>query len=269
MEAHNDYTRLISVCGIDDKSKNASPYVNIFYLSDEDKINEFNKFKQETLEHKISINREFAERLVDIIKYTDFDLSKDGFDDRVINIMANEAIKNKNDSSIQRIHDYVSFPAESDSKDNHTIIKNIYLKTCEIINSSDNSNLKEQLNTYFKNKDYSKLVDVAYDMKNQKYKRHMIEYFDKLLIENNYYLPNLAETIDYYEWSYCHEIARYSSLKEETTRGFVDALKNIALANKSSKSAIDRVKSLVKYNFSSGTYEELIEYLKDQVLSSK
>lgn len=84
----------------------------------------------------------------------------------------------------------------------------------------------------------------------------------KLLLENDFYLPNLSSSLDYDKWGYCHEVARYCNGKDDLTKAFIDVLKKISKEESSSKSALEKVHALIIYNFSTAIRSEFEEFLK-------
>ena len=250
VEIHNDYSELERCYGSKEEKQKSDNQVNesIFYLSDEDKKKRFENLVSKILNNEVNYDKSLIDEIVDIFKYTRFDFKQDGLIEHLSSHIAKEAI-NGNKTSLNRLEDYISFPRESGDEKVYTQIEEIYDKSNELYRGTKNSELSIELMKYYQEKDYASLTDFIYDVANFKKPQFIRDSFNQLLLDNNFYLPNLRETINYNSWSYCHEVARYVRDKENLEKPFLSLLEKIAKENSDSDSAVDRINALVKYNF--------------------
>ncbi|MBQ7276477.1 MAG: hypothetical protein IJS58_04420 [Bacilli bacterium] len=107
------------------------------------------------------------------------------------------------------------------------------------------------------NRDYETLIDILYNNKNKENSKEIAITLSKA----KFVLPDLAKTIDYSVWSYCHEIAKFVSQYEDTKKEFLDTL--VEQRKKTdSKSLIQRCDALTKYNFNMDFEKYYNDYLE-------
>lgn len=245
---YDDYNDLSSLCPLkmdESKSKsNDNRYTSIYYLNEEDRTLYLNEFKTNTINGKYQIDRQYVDRVIEIIKYTKFDLYKDNFIDVLINKIADNAISG-DEEALKRLHDYVEIPLEAG---NPEIVKDIYNKASDKVMIYRKNVFTKEIETYYKNLDYSSLIYVIYDIDGRSEKDYIKKCFNGLILDNNFYLPDLYKSLDPNEWSYCHEIARYCFKNKALQESFVNYLKSVAIKHPEKEATIDKVFSLVKYN---------------------
>lgn len=265
VDVHNDYTMLVKNYSSEIKKEQKDIYdVSVFYFDDKGKKDYFLKFKKDTLAGKLAINRAYIDRLIEIIKYTDSDLKKDGLLDNIITkVISNYSSGDK--SAYQRLEDYINFPEEANDK---KIVKDIFSEISSQLHKVETDSLELEMNNAFKNGDYRYLLDLLYEVEHYKKPEHIRTNVKKILLSNHFYLPDLSKTIDYESWSYCHQVARLSKLDQELSIAFIDVMKEDVVNNKESVSAVDRAKALVQYNFEADIFNEFLSFC-EQVLNKK
>ena len=185
---------------------------------------------------------------MDIIKYTDFNLKKDGLYDSIVQQLSEDAVRNTESESLSRLYDYVHFPMEAGTPEALETIKSIYNDSKNMFEQAKGSELKMTINEAISNNDYSFLLDLIYDVANYKKPPFIRELFIGLLLQNDFYLPDLSKTLSYDSWSYCHEVARFVANNETMQPSFVELLKKQIINNSQSKSAKEKARALVQYN---------------------
>ncbi len=251
VELYNDYSKVIFAFGNKKKTEEMSNSIidiSVFYLNDEDKERTFKLFKDDVLKGRIDVNKPFIEKLIDLIKYTDFDFKQDGLYDCLTDSISKHAIKNNGGEVLERLYDYVHFPIDASNNKASEIIKNLYLDVSTIFENKKKEELKETVDDKIKNGDYSEMLDIIYDVSNYKKPIYIREMFDKLLIENDFYLPDLSTSLNYYQWSYCHQVAKYVSNNEKFKNSFIDELKKQISKHNNSKSVKEKAIALLEYN---------------------
>lgn len=245
---YDDYHDLSSLCPskINDSKQNEEDMrtTSVYYLNDDDRKIYFNEFKEKTASGYLKINRNYVDRLIELVKYTKFDLSKDNFIDLVTDKIAESAIHGE-EEALNRLHDYVEFPLETGDPER---VKEIYKATESKVKDVRIKEFEKEIGLYCKNKDYASLTYVIYDIENKRTEKYIKDYFNKLLTENNFYLPDLSKSIGPNEWSYCHEVSKYSFKNDYLIKPLTDYLKNIIKKHSTKPATIDKAFSLVKYN---------------------
>ena len=257
VEVHDDYSLLSKNYPIESQRKNNNAYGDsVFYYDDEGKLEYFSRFKKDTLDGKLNIDKAYIDRLVEFIKYTDFNLNEDGLLDCVVkNVIENYS---KGDySAYSRLHDYFTFPEETS---NNKIIVNIYNDISSKLHKAENDSIENGMNNAYKSNVYNYLVDILYDIERYKKPEHVRKCVKQLLLSNDFYMPDLSKTLEYESWLYCHQVARLSKMDDELSIAFVNYLKQEVQKHVNSKSAIDRAKSLIQYNFNVDTFNEFMNF---------
>lgn len=246
-----------------DKNTQRGTIRSIYFLSDNDKRIALNKYKNELKDGKLKINRYYIDKLVDVVKYSDFDLKKEGLYDLVVNNIASDATKNQNSDVFNRLKDYTQHPFLDDSKRAKTLMTSICNDVSQKYEEYKLDELQTSINNFLKENNFGALLDLAYSVEKHKEPETVRNAFDRLLKDNGFYLPDLSKTITEDQWGYSHEIARYVSDNEQLKEAFFNALKNMLIQNKSSKTLKDRIDALLRYNFSANEVNVLKEYLNN------
>lgn len=262
VELNDDYAHLINVSGERNKKTTLDKrYASIFYLGDEDKRKAFIDFKNRVINNDFEVDRQFMEQVVEFIQYTDFDLTSDGLFDCIVEAVAMDEIKNGNSEALNKLYVYLEYPLESRDEKAYKNVKKIYDAIMSIIKNNTKENIQNSVELDIKHGNYRDLLDLLYDVSNYKKPRYVRDAFDSLLAKNNFYMPNLSETLDYEEWSYCHAVAKYVKNDEQKKKLFIQMLKDQITKNPLSKSAIEKAVALVQYNFGKESLEEFKAFL--------
>ncbi len=259
-DVHDDYTELSKSYpkNIYEDKVHSGLLESLFYLSDEDKIKQFDLFKEKVNKNSLPIDRWFADKLIDLIRFGAFDWN----DGNLLNIIIEKiasAASNGNDDAFTRIYDYVSFPTESG---NDVLVANIYKDIEKIVQKNKCNKFIETVNSCYNNDNYDELTKIAYDSKNNNLPLFIKNQFSKLLLDNGFYLPDLSKTISYVQWSYCHEIAKLSMNDSMLKNNFMFQMIDVVREHKDSKTAIEKAKALIEYNFDADSLKVFNEQIK-------
>lgn len=207
---------------------------SIFYLSEENKKIYFDKVCS-----FIKENKQFDKRIAEWIRgiYAEY---SEPLPEDLIRLIAKSYFSNKPSFSCDTT--YLTFeifpggiPKEEKYQTFIETFKEEYLKLCSeyLINT---------IQSYFENCEYDKLVDL-FD-KNKSIKNIFIE---KLLFENNFYIPDLSCDLDESLWTLCHVIAELSK-NYKIEEQYVNAIKNTYKnATNKTDTLITRLWALVYY----------------------
>ena len=263
VEVHYDYSELAKEFAATNKKERDEKYEkSVFYLDDEGKKQYFMQFKKDILEKNISVDRQFVDTLVEIIKYTNFDISEDNLQQSVeTQIVDNYLAGNKD--AFNRLYDYKQFPLESGDSD---LVKKMYDNIWSDICSREIENIKDEINNRLKENDYRYLADLISDVANFKKPRHIMENVYELLMSNDFYLPDISKNLTYDGWTYCHQVAKLASSKDELRDKFIETLKSVVSNHKNSASTVDRAKALIEYNFDANT-KKLFDSYVDEIIN--
>lgn len=263
VDVHDDYSGLIQC--FSQKNEEESIYnTSVFYYDDEGKNEYFYSFKKDTLDGKLHLDRNYIDKLVEIIKYTDSDLNKDGFLDYVI-LKVIENCNNGDSSAYDRLNDYIHFPDEADNKQ---IVSELFKKIASKMRKAESDSLEVQMTEAYNENNYRYLLDLLNDVEQFKKTPSTINDIKQHLLKNRFYLPDLSKMLNYESWSYCHQVARISKNDDELSASFINLLKEELKKHKSSKSAVDRSLALLKYNFDSEKYNEFLLFCQQLEKSS-
>ncbi len=256
-EVHKDYSELIkNFSSNNEKEKINILDTSVFYLDDEGKRSAFLKFKKDTLEGTATINRQYIDRFAEFLKYTDFDLKDDGLIDCVISTVVDKYL-NGDTSAYDRLQDYTNFPNETN---NPKIMDEVFEEVSQKLHKTETESIELKMKDAFEKEDYTFLLDLLHDVEHYKKPEHIRKEIKRILINNNFYFPDLSKNIDYESWSYCHQVAKISKGDNDMSHKFINLLKEEVSKHKDSKSAIDRAKALVQYNFDAETFKEFVAY---------
>ena len=260
VEIHNDYSMLVNSYPLNVKKEQKSIYdVSVFYFDDKGKQDYFRKFKEDTLNGKLAINRAYIDRLVEIIKYTNSDIKEEGLLDYIISKIIND-YSSGNKEAFNRLEDFVSFPSEVDNK---KIISTIFSDISSQLNKAEIDYIKSEMDNSFKTGDYAYLVDLLYDVEHYKKPERIRTTVKQLLIDNRFYMPDLSQKLEYESWTYCHQVARLSKSDDELRAPFIELLKEETKKHKNSVSAVDRAKALVQYNFDANEFGDFVTFCNE------
>ncbi len=258
VDTHYSYKKLVELYPSEPKKKQEnSVRQSIYYMGDEDKKNYFEKFKNETLAGDMQFDRNYVDVLMEILKYTSFDVKEDGLLDCIKENIIKKSL-NGDKEAINRLHDYTDFPGEADEKG---IAKQLYSNILTNVHERECVELTKAIKQSLLSNDYSYLIDLIYDIEHLKKPEHIKIAFKNLLLENSYFLPDLRKTLTYEQWSYCHRIARFASSNQDLIDNFYGHLEQLAGEYSSSESAIDKLKVLVQYNYDQKHFDEFCSFL--------
>lgn len=261
-DVYDDYSELQKSypSSVYEEKKSVDYNGSIFYLSDSDKKNQFIHFKDSCLKNEISIDRVFADQLMDIIRFGDFDITEDGLEDLIVEMISSEVLKG-NEDAFRRMEDYI---AVIRTEKNGDVIKRIIEKCRTKILEKQIEQMNKEILKISLNKNYIELSELLTKIKKNKESPKLVSEFKKHLINQDFFLPDLSETINYSIWSYCHDIAKFSSNDDQLLNNFLSTLKRLSDEYSNSPTAIDRIKALVEYNFPSETYDNFCEQIKNK-----
>ena len=190
MEAHDDCEELIKEYSPDAKKKLDEKYSDsIFYLDDEGKQLFLTNFKKDTKENRVPVNRQYIDKVAEIIKYTSLDINNDDFLDLVKSRIVDNYLKG-DDDSFERLHDYVKFPNESDDKG---LIEKLYNDVCSDISVKEEEIIKNEIADSLNNNDYRYLVDLIYDLDHHNKPEYVSKLVVDLLTTNSFYMPDISK----------------------------------------------------------------------------
>lgn len=260
VDTHYSYKQLTDLYPSEPKKKqDNSARQSIYYMGDEDKKIYFERFKSETLAGNKQFDRNYVDELMEILKYTSFDVKEDGLLDYIReNIINNSLTGDK--KALNRLHDYIVFPNESDKKG---IAQQLYSDILTNVHERERAELAKTIKQSLLSNDYSYLIDLMQDIEQIKKPEHIREAFKNMLLENNYFLPDLSKTLTYEQWSYCHQVARFASSNQELVDDFYRHLEQLAREYSGSESAIDKLKALVQYNYDKEHFDGYCSFLNE------
>lgn len=258
VDTHYSYKELADLYPSEPKKKqDNSARQSIYYMGDEDKKNYFERFKSETLAGNKQFDRNYVDALMEILKYTSFDVKEDGLLDYIREKIINNSLTGDKEV-LNRLHDYIDFPSESDKKG---IAQQLYSDILTNVHVRECAELAKTIKQSLLSNDYSYLIDLIQDIEHIKKPEHIREAFKNMLLENSYFLPDLSKTLTFEQWSYCHRVARFASSSQELVDDFYGHLEQLAREYSGSESAIDKLKALVQHNYDKERFDGYCSFL--------
>lgn len=208
----------------------------LFYLSDDEKLN-------------------YKNALFKNLSTIDFGDKKQGtFLAQNIGTLVKELSRVESDSLASRIVETVSSDSVYDFIQRMLLLNQdkpkgfaSFIDTLETkYKKTEETRNKEAIYKAFNEKDYGQLTDFLYERKFKDASEKKV--IAGIFAANDFFLPDLSESIDETIWTYCHEIARFIADMEEYRQSFIAVLKK-QCEGSSSASLRDKCGALVKYNF--------------------
>lgn len=209
-----------------------------YYLSDENKKLYIKEFENILNTKQFEWNKYFIDILRSILNLETYTFSNEQ-----ISIIAEKLYSSKKE-------EYVDLEIELFNEEKNTdYIKNFIKKLSNEFTTLRINNFINIFTKYYKNEDYSKLIEILNRLNicNTEEKKSMLNY----IVSNDFFMPDISQDIDYYIWSYCHEMAKFAQ-KNNVGEKFIDYAKSIC-ENPSSECQIDRYQALIFYNIDENT----------------
>ena len=236
----NDYNNFdeIMFSNITIEEKDSILDKEFYYLSDENKKLYIKEFENILNTKQFEWNKHFVDILKSILA-----LGTYVFSNEQINILAEKIYSTKKDENIDLRLEFLN------EGQNFNYIQNFIINLSEKLIILRTNNFINIFTEYYKNEDYNKLIEILNKLNicNTEEKKSMLNY----IVSNDFFMPDISQDIDYYIWSYCHEMAKFAQ-KNNVGEKFIDYAKSIC-ENPSSECQIDRYQALIFYNIDENT----------------
>ncbi|MBO6119332.1 MAG: hypothetical protein J6P02_02590 [Lachnospiraceae bacterium] len=212
-------------------------YLNkeFFYLSDDEKKNYYDEFISLICKKQVKWSENLTKCFCDICLYSNLDISEKILDHIADCILCCEEKENKK----LNFFDLISMRLESNTSFKFSKNKDVLVKLKEAYTKQNSVNLQNKFDIAATNAEYIDLAGfLSFDYKDNLW---LIE----KLKNNNYYLPNLCDSITFEQWKYCHVLSRFLS-NTELKYDYIKLLINLVNNNKENFSLNDRVLTLLE-----------------------
>ena len=222
---------------------------DFFYLSDSSKYEYFIE-----LENFI-LNNDFKWNDVEVLVVPVIQFSNYTFSDSVITKLSKSYIEKYSGETF-----YLNrrFYLDEFNADQLIRVEAFIRSMKDKVNLTMEENNLNQILKFKKTGDYLSLTDFIRTL-NHNNEIEGKDKINKMLVNDRFYLPDLAGDITGIEWDYCHIIAKYAR-KYLLTDRFLECVKIMIKQNPTSKTLTERVLSLINYNFGQKlTAEDLVK----------
>lgn len=254
-ELHRDKDALIDAYPENIKNVDSTNYLNsnnFYYLSDDDKVAYYREFKEKTLSGELTIDRWYVDRFVDICSFSNYVRDDSVIKNYLIKTIVKDYHENKR-NGYNRLHDYLMTNERPEINEE---IKKLVTEIDNKIHSDEIESFENKIKKCQESGDYSFLAELVNDIIDFKYhsRDYIIKWLHNRLLESNFMLPDLSETIDQSCWQYCHALCKYCSKQEKELQPNLEkALKKMLEDHKNSETCNDRVGYLLKQYFNVDT----------------
>lgn len=211
-----------------------------FYLSEEEKIYEFNRMTNNFAKDSCNITYDQFRYFLDSLAYVDINVDKQTKERILLNFF-NIDLRENHLSKGDNLTIYFENARDTLGR------REIYNEWIKLIpNIAIELQIKKLKNIYKKfdengiiamHNEFEKNVDNDYILKNEKFK--------KAFVKNKFFLPNFLGSINHNLWSYCHYIAVLAS-KADLKQEFVDHINLIRANNVNNRTVNDRCDALIE-----------------------
>lgn len=213
---------------------------DFFYLSEEEKIYEFNRMINNFAKDDCNITYEQFRYFLDSLAYIDINVDKLTKEKILLNFFEID-LRDNHLSKGDNLTIYFENARDALGR------REIYNEWISLIPNIAIELQIKKLKSIYKNFDENaiivmhneieKNVDNDYMLKNEKFKKEFVK--------NKFFLPNFLGSINYNLWSYCHYIAVLAS-KADLKQEFVDHINLIRANNESTRTVNDRCDALIE-----------------------
>ena len=240
---YDDFSDLENTLKKDDDS--ATPMNKSFFLlSDENKQQYITNFMLKLKDGNTELRKKDLEILLDIINYSDFEIS----DEMIIkfSILFYKNFESDDGLSRKEIEYWCDdFLRTITNEQKYRKAEIVINKIKNEFHMLDLKFFTDQLIKAFANKDYSTLS--IFSDKFSSVKNNIdVEIFLKELRNNNFYLPDLSKDITQRDWDFCHSACNIIHLMGFDDE-FIDYAHKIVKANQDSKCLKERLEALIYY----------------------
>ena len=216
---------------------------SFYYLNDKDKKRYVQLLNDGVKSGAIKVDSTLMTMVGEVCSYSNLVILDETIDIIVDNLVSqvNNGDNSAFDKASEQRHWVVS---KNPSSTNYA--ENIYRKAKLRIDENRIKKMETNLVNAYNSKDFKFLLDTYYELSEGSLYSKRNEYID-ITIKNDFFLPNLEESITHTMWSYCHQMARYCKATEIGDK-LIEHLRELVKKYPDEESLRDKAYTMVFYN---------------------